>query len=108
MILLRNIWDWVGGQIVGEVPEDDAVCEFDCRKPQCTEREWENCPRRLQHAAGQLMPAKDAACAVRLVDGLARENPLSASFPVGADVISGDIAGDEAIGSPEVSIPVMS
>jgi hypothetical protein len=61
MKLLRDIWDWAGGQSVGEVPEDDAVCEFDCRKPQCTEGEWENCMRRLQRAAGELMPAKDPA-----------------------------------------------
>ena len=38
---LRNIWDWVWGQFVGEVPEDEAFCEFHCRKPQCTEGEWE-------------------------------------------------------------------
>ena len=59
MNFLRNIWDWVGGQFVGDVPEDDAFCEFHCRKPQCNEGEWENCARRLQHAAGALMPAKE-------------------------------------------------
>ena len=56
MKLLRNIWDWAWGQIIREVPADDALCEFDCRKPQCTEGEWENCVRRLQRAAGELMP----------------------------------------------------
>jgi len=61
MNLLRNIWEWVQGQFVSEVPEDDALCEFDCRKPQCIEGEWENCTRRLQHAAGELMPAKKPA-----------------------------------------------
>ena len=55
---LRNICDSVWGQLISEVPEDHALCEFDCRKTQCTEGEWENCARRLQHAAGQLMPAK--------------------------------------------------
>jgi hypothetical protein len=58
MNLLWNIWDSVWGQFVGQVPEDDALCEFDCRKPQCTEGEWKNCRRRLQRAAGELMPAK--------------------------------------------------
>jgi hypothetical protein len=58
MNLLRKIWDWVAGQFVGDVPEDNALCEFDCRKPQCNEGEWENCTRRLQRAAGELMPAK--------------------------------------------------
>lgn len=55
---LQNIWAWVAGQIVGEVPRDDALCAFDCRKPQCTEGEWKNCTRRLQRAAGELMPGK--------------------------------------------------
>jgi hypothetical protein len=44
--------------------------------------------------------------AVKLVDGLAGESPASASFPVGAVVISGDGAGDQAIGSPEVNVLV--
>src|SRR6266851_1783406 len=44
--------------------------------------------------------------AVKLVDGLAGESPVSASFPVGAVVISGDGAGDQAIGSPEVNVLV--
>jgi len=55
---LQNIWDWAWGHIISEVPAEDALCEFDCHKPQCTEREWENCVRRLQRAAGELMPAK--------------------------------------------------
>jgi len=54
----RNILDWVRRQIVEEVPEDSALCEFDCRKPQCHEGEWASCERRLQRAAGELMPEK--------------------------------------------------
>jgi hypothetical protein len=61
MKLLRNIWDWVWGQFISEVPEGDALCGFDCQKPQCTEGEWENCTRRLHRAAGELMPAKEPA-----------------------------------------------
>ena len=44
--------------------------------------------------------------AVRLVDDLAGESPASASFPVGAVVISGDGMGDQTIGSPEVNVLV--
>jgi hypothetical protein len=44
--------------------------------------------------------------AVKLVDDLAGESPASASFPVGAVVISGDGAGDQTIGSPEVNVLV--
>jgi hypothetical protein len=58
MNLLQRIWDWLAGQFVREIPEEDAVCEFDCRKPQCRQGEWESCIRRLQRATGELMPAK--------------------------------------------------
>jgi hypothetical protein len=58
MNFLRKIWGWVAEQFVSDVPEDNALCEFDCRKPQCREGEWEDCTRRLQRAAGELMPAK--------------------------------------------------
>jgi hypothetical protein len=49
-------WRWLKGQIVGEVPPEDALCEFDCPKWQCTEGEWATCERRLSRAAGELMP----------------------------------------------------
>ena len=58
MKLLRNIWNWTWEQLVGEVPEYDAICAFDCRKPQCTEGEWENCARRLDSVAEQSKHAK--------------------------------------------------
>jgi hypothetical protein len=64
MKLVQRIWDWVVGQFVREIPEEDAVCEFDCRKPQCREGEWASCLRRLQRAAGELMPAKQPASEV--------------------------------------------
>jgi hypothetical protein len=32
---------------IQEVPEDIRYCEFDCRKPNCTEGERLTCPRRL-------------------------------------------------------------
>ncbi len=59
MNLLRKTWDWAEEQVIGEVPGDDALCEFDCRKPQCSEGEWENYTRRLARAAWELMPAKE-------------------------------------------------
>ena len=43
------------------------------------------------------------ASAVKLVDDLAGESPASANCPVGTVVISGDGAGDQAVGSPEVN-----
>jgi hypothetical protein len=51
-----RLWRWVEGQIAQEVPKDIALCEFDCRKEQCTMGEWQTCERRLEEAAGELMP----------------------------------------------------
>ena len=44
--------------------------------------------------------------AVKLVDDLAGESPASADYPVGTVVISGDGAGDQTVGSPEVKVLV--
>jgi hypothetical protein len=52
----RSIWQSLRNQIVQTVPEDCAICEFDCSKCQCTVGEWEICARRLNKAAGEYMP----------------------------------------------------
>jgi hypothetical protein len=52
-----KLWHWLRDQIIQTVPEDSAICEFDCRKEQCTMDEWETCERRITKAAGELMPA---------------------------------------------------
>ncbi len=52
----RSGWQWLRNQIVQTVPQDCAVCEFDCRKCQCTTEAWEICARRLNKAAGESMP----------------------------------------------------
>ena len=44
--------------------------------------------------------------AVKLIDGLAGESPASAGCPVGTVVISGDGAGDQTVGSPDVNVLV--
>jgi hypothetical protein len=31
-----------------EVPEEFAVCEFDCRKTECLTGDWSQCERRLR------------------------------------------------------------
>lgn len=74
MKLLQNIWKRVEGQTVGEVPRDIALCEFDCRKPQCREGEWENCIRRLRHATGELAPADKPTSETAGVVDAARKN----------------------------------
>jgi hypothetical protein len=42
--------------------------------------------------------------AVKLIDALAGESPASAGYPVGTVVISGDGAGDQTVGSPNVNV----
>ena len=56
MNLVRSAWGWLRRQVVEDVPAGDALCEFDCRKPQCSTVAWETCERRLHNAAGELMP----------------------------------------------------
>jgi hypothetical protein len=41
---------------------------------------------------------------VKLIDGLAGESPASADCPVGTVVISGDGAGNQTVGSPDVNV----
>ena len=49
-------------------------------------------------------PTPDSA--VKLVVDLAGESPAGANFPVGTVEISGDGAGDQTVGSPEVNVLV--
>ena len=48
--MVRRAWAWFAGELIHDVPEDLALCEFDCRKPQCTYSEWSSCERRLKRA----------------------------------------------------------
>jgi hypothetical protein len=53
---LRQLWQRLKRQWITVVPDDIAVCEFDCRKGQCLYDEWDSCERRISKAAGELMP----------------------------------------------------
>ena len=44
----REAKRWLEDQIVEEVPDGVALCEFGCRKLQCRMGEWEHCERRLK------------------------------------------------------------
>jgi hypothetical protein len=48
---------WVLDQIFQDVPVEQALCEFDCRRGQCMQGEWAGCERRLSRAEGELMPS---------------------------------------------------
>lgn len=46
----RRLWQKMKTRILQEVqdvPEGDAVCEFDCPKNKCTVGEWKTCERRV-------------------------------------------------------------
>jgi len=47
-----RLWNWFRKGLIQDVPEDIAVCAFDCRKPQCRHGEWETCERRLLGMSG--------------------------------------------------------
>lgn len=42
-----------------EVPEDIAVCEFDCDRTECMEGDWRHCERRRSSHAGQQQDMDD-------------------------------------------------
>jgi hypothetical protein len=53
---VRFVWQWIKDQVIREVSEEDAICEFDCRKQQCAVDQWETCERRRARGAGELLP----------------------------------------------------
>lgn len=44
-------------QFIQTVPEEIALCEFDCRKASCSAEQWRMCERRIRKAKGELAPA---------------------------------------------------
>ena len=57
---MTKLWRWIKNRIVQDVPEEVALCEFECHKQQCTEREWQTCARRIAGAAGDARLGKQA------------------------------------------------
>ena len=47
---LKRAAHWLAGQVIQDVPDEMARCEFQCRKLACSQGEWESCARRLQEA----------------------------------------------------------
>ena len=52
----KTFWRWLKSQIATDVPEEAAVCEFECRKPECAQGEFDQCERRQNKAPGELTP----------------------------------------------------
>ncbi len=65
---LSDFGHLVNDQIVSEVPEDLAICEFDCRESQCSSSKWVSCERRISAAARKSRPAAtQSECAHTIV-----------------------------------------
>ena len=53
------IWQWIKREFIQDIPDDIALCEYDCRKQECTNEEWLTCERRVIRAESELRaPAK--------------------------------------------------
>lgn len=59
--IFRRIGRLVADQLIQDVPEAIAVCEFDCRKPDCSAEQWASCERRMQMVPLQASTPKRAA-----------------------------------------------
>lgn len=40
----------ISSRLVVRVPDEVSCCEFDCRKSECLEGEWQGCQQRLRYA----------------------------------------------------------
>jgi hypothetical protein len=45
---LLRLWRWTKLQVVQDIPVNDALCEFGCRKTRCSAGEWSGCENRLE------------------------------------------------------------
>ena len=49
--LVQKWRNWTTSRFVGEVPLEDACCEYGCRKTQCRLDDWTTCQNRLAYMA---------------------------------------------------------
>ena|ERR1700689_378027 len=52
---ILRMWQSFKRQIVDDVPEAIATCQFDCPRAQCKQDEWHACERRIRISAGELI-----------------------------------------------------
>jgi hypothetical protein len=57
MDLIVRLGRWLRSEAVQVVPEDIAVCEFECRKTTCSSAEWNECRRRLEMTPSGARPS---------------------------------------------------
>ncbi len=56
---LRRLWEWIVGHWVSNVPAEIMVCEFECKKEQCLQGEWDTCEHRILRSAEQLLSREE-------------------------------------------------
>ena len=66
-----HVLRWLKQQVVQDVPDELALCEFDCRKEQCTHHEWATCERRINRAAEGLFPSHSVIFDARAINAAA-------------------------------------
>lgn len=49
--LISHLRGWIGTELVSDVPSDLAACEFECKRPECSEEKFGGCERRRLAAA---------------------------------------------------------
>jgi hypothetical protein len=45
---IRQLWERIKSQIIQDVPTENAVCEYDCDKLECSDEKWTDCENRLR------------------------------------------------------------
>lgn len=60
---MAGLWEWIKAEIVQEVPDEIAFCEFECHKEQCTGAECQACPMRRAWAARKGVAVRGASAA---------------------------------------------
>jgi hypothetical protein len=54
----RRLRRWIKGRWIQDVPEDIAACEFECRRLECRQGDWETCENRLRSMRCHEEPAE--------------------------------------------------
>ena len=44
----RRLRRWLKSRLIQDVPEAFAACEFECRRMECRQGDWETCEKRLR------------------------------------------------------------
>ena len=49
--MVGRLRGWMGMQLVSDVPDDIAACEFECKRPECSDERFVGCERRRRTEA---------------------------------------------------------